>query len=108
MVKSANPMPRLQALNLHGNRFGGTIPPELGNSTSLRFIGLHQNRLGGTIPKELGLNTKLSSLDLAVNSLAGTIPPELGNITVGTHAQRACENLFLCFGAVPPFEMKPL
>ena len=61
---------------------GGTIPPELGNSTSLRFIGLHQNGIQGSIPKELGRMTKLSSLDLAVNRLTGSIPPELGNITV--------------------------
>ena len=64
---------------------GGTIPPELGNSTSLRFVGLHQNRIQGSIPKELGRMTKLTSLDLAVNRLTGSIPPELGNITVRRH-----------------------
>ena len=84
----------------------GTIPPELGNlsslkelrlggqpadveryhlnlasSPSLQFLSLWANQLTGEIPEELGNLTGLTALDLHENQLSGEVPEELGNLT---------------------------
>jgi len=63
----------LSTMYLQKNRISGTIPPELGDLSSLTVILFHDNSLSGTIPPELGTE-KLSILDLGFNSLTGTIP----------------------------------
>ncbi len=62
-------------------RLGGSIPPELGKLSNLRSLGLNFNRLTGSIPPELGNLTNLEVMFLNHNILTGSIPPELGNLT---------------------------
>jgi hypothetical protein len=65
---------------------GGTIPPELGNITSLVHLVLSGNNLSGTIPPELGKLANLAGdsdagLDLSGNQhLTGPIPGALGKL----------------------------
>ena len=41
-------------LRLASNQLSGTIPPEVGDLASLRYLELASNQLSGTIPPELG------------------------------------------------------
>nr|DAD34285.1 TPA_asm: hypothetical protein HUJ06_004925 [Nelumbo nucifera] len=69
----------LRRLNLHGNRFYGSIPLQLFNATSLRSIFLY-----GSIPRDLGKCRQLQRLVLASNKFSGEIPdgiwPKLENL----------------------------
>ena len=58
----------------------GTLPPELGNLTSLRELWLEGNQLTGPIPSELGNLVNLQQLRIDHNQLTGAIPPEFGNL----------------------------
>ena len=68
-------------LDLSFNDLDGSIPPELGELTSLRFLGLSNNQLSGEIPPELGDLTSLEFLGLSGNQMSGEIPPEFGKLT---------------------------
>ena len=72
--------PSLQRLELTGNQFAGSIPPELGNLANLRVMYLHYNQLSGSIPSEFGSLTNLQWLYLHNNQLTGQIPHELGSL----------------------------
>ncbi len=69
-----------------GNDLKGTLPPEIGNLTSIRFMTLSFNRgttspmLTGEIPPELGNLSTLESLYLKECDFQGSLPPELGNL----------------------------
>ena len=67
-------MDRLRSLNLSGNRFA-TVPPAIGDLTSVVHLGLDDNQLT-ELPPELGQLSKLVSLDLSGNRLTA-LPPEL-------------------------------
>ena len=90
---------RVVSLGLWGNQLSGSIPPELGDLTSLENLYLRDNQLSGSIPPELGDLTNLETLDLSDNGLSGSIPPELGDLT-------NLENLDLSdnglSGSIPP------
>ena len=58
----------------------GTIPPELGNLSSLRILSILETGLTGGIPPELGNLANLDILEIEDNRLKGIIPPELGNL----------------------------
>ena len=58
----------------------GTIPPELGNLSSLRILSILETGLTGGIPPELGNLANLDILEIEDNRLTGIIPPELGNL----------------------------
>ena len=62
---------------LNSNELTGSIPPELGNLTSLTHLQLDRNDLTGLIPPELGNITTLQSLLLGFNRLSGCIPSAL-------------------------------
>ncbi|SHF66867.1 Por secretion system C-terminal sorting domain-containing protein [Mariniphaga anaerophila] len=64
-------------IRLKNNNLEGTIPPELGQLTSLKHLDLDTNKLQGAIPVELGQLTELEFLYLNGNKLTGTIPAEL-------------------------------
>ena len=92
---------RLRRLRLANNQLTGSIPPELGNLSSLHggdlfdnpipggviggFFGglldLSGNRLTGPMPPELGKLSLLRSLYLDDNQLTGPIPAEIGNLS---------------------------
>ena len=67
-------------LSLSWNGLSGTLPPELGNLTSLVNLYLRSNSLTGAIPGELGLLSNLITLDMSSNQLT-SIPSQLGNLT---------------------------
>ncbi|KAL5772216.1 hypothetical protein ACOSQ2_012140 [Xanthoceras sorbifolium] len=82
----------------------GTLAPELGNLTDLRFLVLPKNRFSGAIPKEFGELTKLEVLDLRNNELSGTIPVEISRML-------SLKRLLLCdnkFEGIIPLELKRL
>lgn len=72
---------KLKYLWLAHNQLHGTIPIELGKLSELRELALHHNHLSGGIPVELATLSKLTSLRLDNNQLEGNIPAELGNLT---------------------------
>ena len=83
---------RVIQLDLPGNNLTGTMPPELGDLTSLSMLNLGEywddgknnfsrNKLAGPIPSELGDLINLRVLDLAGNSLTATIPLELASLS---------------------------
>lgn len=73
----------LQSLYLNINSLGGTIPLELGYSSSLSDIDLGNNLLSGVLPPSIwNLCDKLVSLRLHGNLLSGSVPdPALPNST---------------------------
>jgi hypothetical protein len=56
-----------------------SVPPELGQLTSLKYLGLTNNKLT-SVPAELGCLSQLQTLYLQQNKLA-SVPPELGQLT---------------------------
>ena len=70
----------MRSLELYGNEFAGTIPPELGQLRSLIHLDLSSNQLIGSIPPELGQLANLTRLLIYDNELSGTIPLELGQL----------------------------
>ena len=68
-------------LSLPGNNLSGTLPPELGDLTHLRWLVLNGNELAGAIPDELGNLAQLRGLALDNNELTGPIPPALGELS---------------------------
>ncbi len=65
---------RVVGLSLGRNNLTGSIPPELGNLTSLTRLWLRSNNLTGSIPTEFGRLTRLTHLWLERNNLSGPIP----------------------------------
>ena len=71
----------LIGLNLYDNNLAGTIPPELGQLSTLTLFDLSINSLVGSIPRELGQLSHVKSFRLERNSLTGSIPQELGQLS---------------------------
>ncbi|RVW80330.1 putative leucine-rich repeat receptor-like protein kinase [Vitis vinifera] len=71
---------RLRYLNLSGASFGGTIPPHLGNLSSLLYLDLNSyslesveddlHWLSGHLPRDLGKLCNLRTLKLSFNSIS--------------------------------------
>ena len=68
-------------LDLEDNNLTGTLPPEIGNLTSLEVLRLGFNSLSGAIPSAMGDLTSLEGLWLYHNQLSGSIPPAIGDLT---------------------------
>ncbi|GFZ07720.1 leucine-rich repeat protein kinase family protein [Actinidia rufa] len=87
----------------------GSIPPSLGNLTSLLWLMLANNSLTGEIPLELGNCKSMLWLNLANNQLSGPIPPELTNTGLNatlTFQKKTSEwSSQSYFGGVPCDEM---
>ncbi|GEM_PF-2629931 len=71
---------RVTNVYLNINNLVGSIPSEIGNLDSLRYLQLAQNQLTGPIPQEIWGLTGLTRLDLGWNALSGTLPAEVGNL----------------------------
>ncbi|KAK7263453.1 hypothetical protein RJT34_31043 [Clitoria ternatea] len=63
----------LRQVWLHGNKFSGTIPQNIGNLTGLKDLNLNSNQLVGIIPNSLA-NMDLGALVLNNNMFIGPIP----------------------------------
>jgi len=71
---------RVMSIILIANELSGTLPPELGNLSKLRYLWLANNHLIGQIPAELGKLKYLEKLVLNNNQLSGPIPEELAKL----------------------------
>ncbi|PHU13908.1 hypothetical protein BC332_15113 [Capsicum chinense] len=67
------------ALDLSGNQFSGSVPPCIGNVTSLRNLYLDYNRLDSRLPANIGGLHDLIEFNILSNLLSGTIRQEIGN-----------------------------
>lgn len=67
-------------INLTANNVSGTLPPEIGDFSSLEKLYLGGNNITGVIPPEIGNLSSLNTLYLYSNSMSGSFPPELGNL----------------------------
>ncbi|KAI4323200.1 hypothetical protein L6164_022826 [Bauhinia variegata] len=70
----------LTNVDLRHNYLTGSLPPAIGNLTSMKYMSFGINALSGELPKELGKLTELISLSLAGNRFNGSLPYELGNL----------------------------
>lgn len=61
-------------VDLEGTDLLATIPPSLGQMTSLTHVYLGSNKLHGTVPEELASLPNLIQIDLSMNKLHGSIP----------------------------------
>ncbi|EEF47815.1 probable LRR receptor-like serine/threonine-protein kinase At1g74360 [Ricinus communis] len=67
-------------LDLSYNNFSGSLPVEISQMPSLKYLILAYNQFNGSIPKEYGNFPSIQSLDLSFNSLTGPIPSSFGNL----------------------------
>ncbi|XP_073036581.1 uncharacterized protein [Primulina eburnea] len=72
---------RISSLDLHDWNLEGTIAPQLGNLTFLRYLDLSYNNFSGRIPEELSGLRRLTVFNLGHNNFKGTIPFFLGAFT---------------------------
>uniref|UniRef100_A0A0E0JX88 non-specific serine/threonine protein kinase n=1 Tax=Oryza punctata TaxID=4537 RepID=A0A0E0JX88_ORYPU len=70
---------RVMALNVSSKGLSGSIPPCIGNLSSIASLDLSRNAFLGKIPSELGRLGQISYLNLSINSLEGRIPDELSS-----------------------------
>lgn len=71
----------LQILDLSSNAFHGAIPSSIGNLTSLIRLLLSRNSFSGNIPGSLAALSNLEQLSLDDNLLDGPIPATFSNLT---------------------------
>ncbi|KAL5574422.1 hypothetical protein UlMin_016121 [Ulmus minor] len=71
----------LTTLNLTSNLLSGTIPAELSQLTMMEQLFLGHNLFPGPIPDFLGQFPHLGLLDLSNNNLSGEVPSSLGNLS---------------------------
>ncbi|XAR64763.1 Non-specific serine/threonine protein kinase [Bertholletia excelsa] len=66
-------MVSVSSLWLHGNKFSGKIPDNIGDLTSLKDFNVNSNELVGLLPESLA-NMQLDNLDLNNNHFMGPVP----------------------------------
>jgi Leucine-rich repeat (LRR) protein len=64
-------------LDLSGTERTGLLPPDLGDSRTLRILRLDRNHLSGPLPEEWGSLTTLEVLTVSANRLTGAVPEEI-------------------------------
>ncbi|RZC64946.1 hypothetical protein C5167_008638 [Papaver somniferum] len=70
----------LLVLSLDKNSLNGTLPPEIGDLSSLKVLNLERNQFYGQIPATISKLSKLYELRLSQNRFDGDIPAELGQL----------------------------
>ncbi|KAK3123242.1 hypothetical protein QOZ80_8AG0627030 [Eleusine coracana subsp. coracana] len=93
-------LPSLRKLLLPNNNINGTVPPSLGNCTSLEVIDLSFNLLVGQIPTEVLFLPKLVDLVMWANHLSGEIPDKL--CSNGTTLETLVISYNNFTGGIPP------
>ncbi|KAG6548824.1 hypothetical protein Mapa_009585 [Marchantia paleacea] len=89
---------QLFSFQVFDNKIPGSIPPSLGNISTLGAMDLQQNLLTGTIPREFSKLQQLFYLSLSNNRLHGRLYPELSDMrSLGTFE---LENNYL-YGEIP-------
>ncbi|KAM5566498.1 phytosulfokine receptor 1 [Rosa sericea] len=71
---------RLQVLKLAVNYLSGTLPPSLGNCSSLKDLCLLTNNLSGGVPEGIYQLQNLTRLTIQDNKLTGPLGKEVGNL----------------------------
>ncbi|KAH9679029.1 protein kinase domain-containing protein [Citrus sinensis] len=72
---------RVTALNISSLNLQGTIPPQLGNLSSLTTLNLSHNKLSGDIPPSIFTMHKLKFLDFSDNQLSGSLSSVTFNLS---------------------------
>jgi hypothetical protein len=80
-------LPFLSWLDVSGNGLAGTIPPSLGDSTSIDDFRAAENMLYGSIPSGLCSNTKLNAGSAKRHGCHGVLCP------VGTYCETGFANV---------------
>lgn len=68
---------RVYSVNLYNIGLEGSISPEIGSLTRLKYLLLYGNRLNGNIPSSIGNLTSLLEISLSDNLLSGSIPSSI-------------------------------
>ncbi|KAG2698702.1 hypothetical protein I3760_07G162000 [Carya illinoinensis] len=71
---------KLKYLDLSYNYFTGEFPSSLTNLAQLEWLDISSNQITGYIPHEIGALSKLGSLLLSFNNLTGEFPPSTTNV----------------------------
>jgi len=87
-------------LGLLGNQLT-SMPPEIGNLSSLEWLDLSENQLT-TLPTEIGNLSSLIELSLEENQLT-SVPMELGNLPEQVRVQILADNITIEKGILLPF-----
>ena len=67
-------------LDLESNNLTGTLPPDIGRMTDLRYLNLRRNNLTGQFPLEWENAANMTNLYLAGNDFRGCIPREFAHL----------------------------
>lgn len=67
--------------SLYANALGGTLPPALGNISTLVSLDLSETEINGEIPSAIGGLSSLVLLDLSGCFLEGSLPASFGQLT---------------------------
>ena len=70
----------VQSLLLYSNQLSGSIPATIGNLIDVRKLSIDSNTLTGSIPSSIGQLVNLRILIMLSNALSGSLPPTLGQL----------------------------
>ena len=105
-------LPAIEQIVMEVNNFSGTLPPTIGNATTLSYLSLgisspvgspnegQTGGFGGKLPEELGKLVNLNTLNLGGNNFPGGFPPEILNMSLLNNLDLGQMNLA---GEIPPW-----
>ena len=108
----------LVSLDMSGNNFSGSIPPQLFHLPLLQYLNLDRNSLSGKIPEEIGNLSRLQDLSLSgsrfsdgmllsVLSLKGLELLDLSDNDLSMEIPKEIRNLPNIFGVEQIMHIKP-
>ncbi|XP_076904906.1 putative kinase-like protein TMKL1 [Bidens hawaiensis] len=80
LTLAKDPSLHLLSLQLPSANLSVTLPPELGEFSTLQSLYLAVNFLSGPIPLEIEYSSSLSDIDLGNNLLTGSVPASVWNL----------------------------